>query len=102
MGHYRVKKQQFDMVQEEIEEEQEKLVAIAAEKEQAYEKNSTARMVEKAIKQIEELGEQLDGDFEEDTTHPSSYYQRSRKQQQSALSRTVANLSLEDMMRKNE
>jgi hypothetical protein len=40
MGHYRMKKQQFDMVQEEIEEE-EKLVAIAAEKE-AYEKNSTA------------------------------------------------------------
>jgi hypothetical protein len=40
MGHYRIKKQQFDMVQEEIEEEE--LVAIAAEKEQAYEKNSTA------------------------------------------------------------
>jgi hypothetical protein len=40
MGHYRIKKQQFDMVQEEIEEE-EKLVAIASEKE-AYEKNSTA------------------------------------------------------------
>jgi hypothetical protein len=39
MGHYRMKKQQFDMVQEEIEEE--KLVAIASEKE-AYEKNSTA------------------------------------------------------------
>jgi len=39
MGHYRMKKQQFDTVQEEIEEE-EKLVAIAAEKE-AYE-NSTA------------------------------------------------------------
>jgi hypothetical protein len=37
MGHCRIKKQQFDMVQEEIEEE--KLVAIAAE---AYEKNSTA------------------------------------------------------------
>ena len=36
-----MKKQQFDMVQEEIEEEEEKLVAIASEKE-AYEKNSTA------------------------------------------------------------
>lgn len=34
------KKEQFDTVQEEIEEE--KLVAIAAEKEQACEKNSTA------------------------------------------------------------
>ena len=40
MGHYRMKKQQFDMVQEEI-EEKEKLVSIASEKE-AYEKNSTA------------------------------------------------------------
>ena len=40
IGHYRMKKQQFDMVQEEIEEE-EKLVAIASEKE-AYKKNSTA------------------------------------------------------------
>ena len=40
IGHYRMKKEQFDMVQEEIEEE-EKLVAIAAEKE-AYEKNSAA------------------------------------------------------------
>ena len=39
MGHYRIKKQQSDMVQEEIEEEE--LVAIAAERE-AYEKNSTA------------------------------------------------------------
>jgi hypothetical protein len=35
-----MKKEQFDMVQEEIEEE-EKLVAIASEKE-AYEKNSAA------------------------------------------------------------
>ena len=36
-----MKKEQFDRVQEEIEkeEEEEKLVAIAAEKEQAYEKN---------------------------------------------------------------
>jgi hypothetical protein len=96
-----MKKEQFDRTQEEIEEEK-KLVAIAAEKEQAYEKNSTARVVEKAIKQIEELGEQLERDFEEYTTHPSSYYRRSRKQQQSAPSRTVANLSLEDMMHKNE
>jgi hypothetical protein len=54
-----MKKEQFDRMQEEIEEK--KPVAIAAEKEQAYEKNSTARVVEKAIKQIEELGEQLEG-----------------------------------------
>ena len=40
MGQYRIKKQQFDMVQEEI-EEKEKFVAIASEKE-AYKKNSTA------------------------------------------------------------
>jgi hypothetical protein len=102
IGHYRMKKQQFEMSEQEIEqEEKKKLAAIAAEKEQTYE-NSTARVVEKAIKQIEELGEQLERGFEEDTTHPSSYYQRSRKQQQSAPSRTVANLSLEDMIRKNE
>ena len=39
IGHYRTKKQQFEMSQQEIEqEEKKKLVAMAAEKEQAYEK----------------------------------------------------------------
>jgi hypothetical protein len=33
MGHYRMKKQQFDMAQEDIEEEKKKLAAIVAEKE---------------------------------------------------------------------
>jgi hypothetical protein len=32
MGHYRMKKQQFDMSQQEIEEEKKKLAAIVAEK----------------------------------------------------------------------
>jgi signal transduction histidine kinase len=54
MGHYRIKKQQFDMVQEEIEEEEEeKLVAIAAE--EAYEKNSTAWAIEKATDALKRL-----------------------------------------------
>jgi hypothetical protein len=81
--------------QQEIEnEEKKKLAAMVAQKEQAYEK-STAHVIQKATKQIEELGEQLDRSFEE--THPSS--RRPRRQQQSAASKTtVANLSLEDMM----
>jgi hypothetical protein len=41
MGHYHMKKHQFEMSQQEIEQEEEKLAAIASEKE-AYEKNSTA------------------------------------------------------------
>jgi hypothetical protein len=49
-----MKKEQFDRMQEEIEEEK-KLVAIAAEKEQVYEKNSTARVVEKAISRSKNL-----------------------------------------------
>jgi hypothetical protein len=53
IGHYRIKKQQFDMVQEGIEEE-EKLVAISSEKE-AYKKNSTAWAIEKATTAFERL-----------------------------------------------
>jgi hypothetical protein len=87
-----MKKQQFDM-RERQEIENEKLAAMVAQKEQAYEK-STAHVIQKATKQIEELGEELDRGFEE--THPSS--RRPRRQQQSAASKTTANLSLEDMM----
>jgi hypothetical protein len=95
IGHYCVKKQQFEMrEQQEIEDEKSKLAAIVAQKEQAYEK-STAHVIQKATKQIEELGEELDRGFEE--THPSSS-RRPRRKQQSAASKTTANLSLEDMM----
>ena len=63
MGHYRMKKQQFDMNQREIEqEEKKKLAAIIAEKE-AWHKldNSTPRVVQKTVKELEEMGEQLEG-----------------------------------------
>ena len=100
MGHYRMKKQQqFDMSQREIEEEKKKkLAAIIAEKE-AWHKwdNSTPRVMEKTVKELEEMGEQLEREFAE--THPSSSpKQQPRKQQPTASKTTVANLSLEDMM----
>jgi transketolase len=97
MGHYRMKKQQqFDMSQQEIENEKKRLAAVAAQRE-VWER-SLARAVEKATEQIEELGEQLDRDFEEDTTYPPlSHQPRGTSQQPTTASRT-ANLSLEDMM----
>ncbi|HEY9405821.1 MAG TPA: hypothetical protein VIP53_00045 [Nitrososphaera sp.] len=100
MGHYRMKKQQFNMSQREIEQEKKKLDVIIAEKE-AWHKwdNSTPRVTEKAVKEEEE-GEQLEREFAE--THPSSSTpkQQPRKQQPTTASKTttVANLSLEDMM----
>jgi hypothetical protein len=99
IGHYRMKKQQFDLSHQEIEqEEKKKLAAIVAEKE-AWEKwdNSTPRVIEKTVKQLEEMGEQLGREFAE--THPSSSpKQQPRKEQPTASKTTVANLSLEDMM----
>ena len=100
MGHYRMKKQQFDMNQREIEqEEKKKLAAIVTEKE-AWHKwdNSTPRVMQKTVKEREEMGEQLEREFAE--THPlSSPKQQPRKQQPTTASKaTVANLSLEDMM----
>ena len=80
MGHYRMKKQQFDMSQREIEEEKKKLQAIIAEKE-AWHKwdNSTPRVMQKTVKELEEMGEQLEREFAE--THPlSSPKQQPRKQ----------------------
>jgi hypothetical protein len=98
MGHYHMKKQ-FDMSQQEIEqEEKKKLAAIIAEKE-AWQKwdNSTPRVMQKTVKELEEMGEQLEREFAE--THPSSSpKQQPRKQQPTASKTTVANLSLEDMM----
>jgi hypothetical protein len=98
IGHYRMKKQQFDLSHQEVEEEKKKLAAIVAEKE-AWEKwdNSTPRVIEKTVKQLEEMGEQLEREFAE--THPSSSpKQQRRKQQPIASKTTVANLSLGDMM----
>jgi hypothetical protein len=63
MGHYRMKKQQFDMSQQEIEVEKKKLAAIIAEKE-AWQKwdNSTPRVMEKAVKELERMGEEFERD----------------------------------------
>jgi hypothetical protein len=65
MGHYRMKKkQQFEMSQQETEqEEKKKLQAIIAEKE-AWHKwdNSTPRVIEKATKELERMGEEFERD----------------------------------------
>lgn len=51
MGHYRMKKHQFDMAQQDIDQEKKKLASIVAE-EQAWEKwdNSTPRVMKKTSK----------------------------------------------------
>ena len=71
MGHYRMKKkqQQFDMSQQEIEKEKKKLAAIIAEKE-AWHKwdNSTPRVIEKATKELERMGEEFERDTKRDIT----------------------------------
>jgi hypothetical protein len=97
MGHYRMKKQQFDMSQREIEEEKKKLAAIVAEKE-AWHKwdNSTPRVMEKAVKELEQMGEEFDRDSKREI---SQQQQRAKpKQQQQSSASPLANLSLEDMM----
>ena len=53
--------------------------------------------MQKTVKELEEMGEQLEREFAE--TYPSSSpKQQPRKQQPIASKTTVANLSLEDMM----
>jgi hypothetical protein len=93
MGHYRMKKQQFEVSQQEIEEEKKKLAAIIAEKE-AWEKwdNSTPRVIEKATKELEAMGAQLERESKLTQQQPPK--PKPKQQQQSPL----ANLSLEDMM----
>jgi hypothetical protein len=54
------KQQQFDMSQQEIEEEKKKLDAIIAEKETWHKwDNSTPRVMEKAVKQLEQNGRRV-------------------------------------------
>ena len=77
-------------------ENEKKLAAIAAQRE-VWER-SPARAVEKATEQIEEHGEQLDRDFEEDTAHPPLLQQPRRTSQQPTTTSRTANLSLEDMI----
>jgi hypothetical protein len=90
-------KKQFDMSHQEVEEEKKKLAAIIAQKE-AWQKwdNSTPRVIEKTVKQLEKMGEQLEREFAE--THPSSSPKQQPRKQPTASKTTVANLSLEDMM----
>ena len=96
IAHYRMKKQQFEVSQQEIDEEK-KLAEIIAQKEQACEK-STMGVIERATKGVEELGEQLERDFEEDTVHPPLSHQPRRTSQQPTTASRTAKLSLEDMM----
>jgi hypothetical protein len=96
IGHYRMKKQQFEMRQQEIEQEKKKLDAIIAEKE-AWEKwdNSTPRVLEKTIKKLEEMGEQLEKEFAATSSSSSQQPQQPKPKQQQSV---IDNLSLEDMM----
>jgi hypothetical protein len=89
------KQQQFDMSQQEIEEEKKKLDAIIAEKE-AWHKwdNSTPRVMEKAVKELERMGEQLERESRLTPPQPRQQPPKPKQQQRSPL----ANLSLEDMM----
>ena len=80
IAHYRQKKQ-FDLSQQEIEqEEKKKLDAIIAEKE-AWHKwdNSTPRVMEKAVKQLEQMGEEFE---RESKTEIQQRQQPKPKQQQ--------------------
>ena len=77
-----MKKQQFGMSQqEEIEQEEKKLPATAAEKE-AYENNCTARAIEKATDELERLRMELDKGFFDDeqaAQHNNTHHQARRR-----------------------
>jgi flagellar biosynthesis GTPase FlhF len=101
-GHYRMKKQQFEMSQQEIEEEKKKLAAIVAEKE-AWEKwdNSTPRVIEKTVKQLEQMEKDLDRESAAAAFSQTDHQQqqpRQPKPKEQESSSPLASLSLEDMM----
>jgi hypothetical protein len=97
IGHYRMKKQQFDMEHQEVEDEKKKVAAIIAEKE-AWHKwdNSTPRVMEKAIKEVGRMG----AEFERDAKRDSQQRVKPRQQQQEEDEEDspLGNMSLEDMM----
>jgi hypothetical protein len=106
MGYYRMKKQQFDMNQQEIEEEEKKkLAAIVAGKE-AWEKwdNSTLRVIEKTVKQLEQMEKDLDRESAAAAFSQTDHHQQQQPRQpkpkpkEQESSSPLANLSLEDMM----
>jgi hypothetical protein len=104
IGHYRMKKQQFDLSHQEIEEEKKKLAAIVAQKEAWHRwDNSTPRVIEKATKELEAMGKDLDREFKQQSQQPPQQQQQQQlpqlpkpKPQQQAS--PLDNLSLEDMM----
>jgi hypothetical protein len=96
IAHYRQKKQQFDLSEQELEEEKKKLQAIIAEKE-AWHKwdNSTPRVMQKAAEELERMGQ----DFERESKREIIQQRAKPKQQQESSEESpLANLSLEDMM----
>jgi flagellar biosynthesis GTPase FlhF len=99
MGHYRMKKQQFAMSQREIDEEKKKLAAIIAEKE-AWQKwdNSAPRVMEKAVKELEQMGEEFERDSKREIQQQRQRAKPKQQQQQQSSASPLANLSLEDMM----
>jgi flagellar biosynthesis GTPase FlhF len=102
MGHFRMKKQQFDMAQQDIEEEKKKLAKIVAEKE-AWQKwdNSTPRVIEKTTKELEQMGKEFDREFSapQQQQQPEPQPQpKSKQQKESSRASRLANLTLEDMM----
>jgi hypothetical protein len=106
IAHYRQKKQQFDMSQQEINEEKKKLDAIIAEKE-AWQKwdNSTPRVIEKTVKQLEQMEKDLDRESAAAAFSQTDHQQQQPRQPKSKpkpkeqeSSSPLANLSLEDMM----
>ena len=89
------------MSQQEIEEEKKKLAAIVAEKE-AWEKwdNSTPRVMEKTVKELEQMRKDFDREFGTPAPQPEQQQlpQPKPKQQESWRASRLANLTLEDMM----
>ena len=92
------------MSQQEIEqEEKKKLAAIVVEKE-AWEKwdNSTPRVIEKTVKQLEQMEKDLDRESAAaaflQTDHHQQQQPRQPKPKEQESSSPLANLSLEDMM----
>lgn len=101
MGHLRMKKHQFDMAQQDIDQEKKKLASIVAEK-QAWEKwdNFTPRVMEKTVKELEQMGKDFDREFGTPAPQPEQQQlpQPKPKQQESSRASRLANLTLEDMM----
>ena len=100
MGHYRMKKQQFDMNHRKIEQEdKKKLAAIVAEKEARHKwDNSTPRAMQKTVKEREEMGEDFERESKREIQQQRQQPKPKQQQQQQSSPSPLANLSLEDMI----